>query len=479
MSFRFLFLTACLLLATPGSAETATPLVVTHVTVIDATGAPPKRDMTVVIIGNRITALGKASEVEIPPGARVVEAKGKFLIPGLWDMHVHVFNQVSRRPPNTWYFPLFMANGVTSVREMWTKPEDMDQVREWRRLQVEGNLLAPRIAAVGTLVDGPAGAETTQIGSALPGPTANIVRSPDKARQFVRDVKAAGVNFVKTYSSLSRDAFLAIADEAKKQGIPFAGHVPFVVGAGEASSVGQRSMEHLNQIMESSSSRSAELFQVPGREWSSTHEKLMLDSSDQKRFTDLIAVLAKNQTWQVPTLVVWRRQAFPRDRARNDPRLRYVPVDEVANWEKLFPNRNATQAEKVIRRRLWREQLKVVRWMNNAGVPFMAGTDLGTNHIYPGFSLHDELALLVEAGLTPMQALQTATRNPADFLGLSDSVGTVGEGKIADLVLLDANPLRDIRNTQKIRGVVLNGQYLDRAQLDRLLAQAEAAAKKN
>jgi|SRR3989475_1503466 len=484
MRFRALILLAWFSLAPLGLAQAVTQLVITHVTVIDATGAPMQPDMTLVITGNRIVALRKTGTIRVPKGAQVVEAKGKFLIPGLWDMHVHMFNQVSRRPPNTWYFPLFVASGITGIREMWTKPEDIEQIREWRRLQAEGSLLAPRIAAVGTLVDGPAGAETTQIGGALPGPTANVVRTPEEARDFVRALRAIGdIDFVKTYSSLSREAYFAIADEAKKQGLPFAGHVPFLVDAAEASSAGQRSMEHLNQILESSSSRSQELFQVPGRDWSSEHEKLMLDTFSDERFRKLVAVLAKNQSWQVPTLVVARVYAFPRDLRiiRNEDRMRYIPSNEIANWKKLFPERvqEPTDTEKAVRGRLWQKQLEVVRRMNEASVPFMAGSDLGTAYTYPGFSLHDELALLVEAGLTPMQGLQTATRNPAHFLGLQDSLGTVEEGRTADLIILDANPLEDIRNTQKIAAVIINGRFLNRGELDKLLTQAEADAKKN
>jgi amidohydrolase family protein len=459
-------------------------LVVTHISVVDVSTGETKPDMSVIISDGRIREIGSSTSARIPEGAQVVESRGKFLIPGLWDMHVHMFNQVSRRPPNTWYFPLFVANGITSIREMWTKPEDMEQVRKWREMQAEGRLLAPRIAAVGTLVDGPAGAETTQIGGALPGPTANIVRTPAEARDFVRALKAAGsIDFVKTYSSLSREAYFAIADEAKIQGIPFAGHVPFAIDAAEASSAGQRSMEHLNQILESSSSRSQELFQVPGRDWSSKYEKLMLDSFSEERFRKLVAVLAKNQSWQVPTLVIARVYAFPGDLkiTRNEEQLRYIPANEIAIWKKFFPERDQspTDMEKAVRRRLWQKQLEVVRRMNEAGVPFMAGTDLGTAYIYPGFSLHDELALLVEAGFTPLQALQTATRNPARFLGQMASLGTVEEGKIADLVLLDANPLEDIRNTQKIEGIVVDGRFLDRKELDQLLAKAEGEAKKN
>lgn len=447
---------------------------------IDATGVPPKRGMTVVITGNRITALGRTGQIRIPPGAQVVQAEGKFLIPGLWDMHVHIFNQISRRPPNTWYFPLFIANGVTSVRDMWTKPEDMEQVREWRRLHQEGSLLVPRIAAVGTIVDGLAGAEPTNMAFLTLGPTVDVVRTPDDARRFVRELKGAGIDFVKTYSNLRRETYFAIADEASKQGISIAGHVPLVVDAAEASSAGHRSMEHLLQVLESSSSKSQELFQVPGREWSPKWEKLMLDTFDRQKFLTLGAILAKNRTWQVPTLVI-SRHSFRQDlrRTRNQRWMRYIPAEEIASWTEVDPSRDLQPKgeEKNQRDRLWQKQLEVVRGFNEMGVRFLAGSDVGNPYIFPGFSLHEELALLVEAGLTPMEALQTATRNPARFLGASDSLGTIEAGKMADLVLLDANPLENIRNTRKIRAVIVNGRYLDRAALDKLLAEAEARAK--
>jgi Amidohydrolase family len=469
-----------LLFAVETLSQPPKSLVVTHISVVDVSTGEIKPDMTVIISDGRIREIGSSTTARIPEAAQIVEAGGKFLIPGLWDMHVHIFNQISRRPPNTWYFPLFIANGVTSVREMWTKLENMPQVREWRRLQLDGSLIAPRIAAVGTLVDGPAGVETTNLLALQPGPTANSVSTPEEARQFVREVKAAGVDFVKAYSSLSREAYFAIADEAKKQAIPFAGHVPFLVDAAEASSAGQRSMEHLNQILESSSSRSHELFQVPGREWSSKYDKLTLDTFDEAKFKKLVATLAQNHSWQVPTLVRNQVWAFRGETViMSDSRLRYIPANEVATWKKQFPDLRPTDIEKAVRGRLWQKQLEVVRRMKEAGVPLMAGTDLGGDYIYPGFSLHDELTLFVEAGFTPLEVLKAATRNPAEFLGLLDSRGTVEKGKIADLVLLNANPLEDIHNTQKIEAVVVNGRFLDRKELDQLLAKAEGEARKN
>jgi imidazolonepropionase-like amidohydrolase len=440
-------------------------LVFIHVTVIDATGAPAKADMTVVIKGELITALGKADSVRIPDEAQVVDATGKFLIPGLCDMHVHVFNQVSKRPPNAWYFPLFVANGVTSVREMWTKTQDMNQVVEWRRQFTEGTLTAPRITAVGTVVDGQPSTR----------PNTDTVASPEEARRMVRKIEDAGVDFVKTYSNLSREAYFAIVDEAKKQNIPFAGHVPFAVGADEASNAGQRSMEHLNQILETCSSKEQELLRVPGKDWSIAYDKLMVDTYDESKCRKLFSLLAENHTWQVPTLVQKRMYYFSGDLRyfTENPRLKYVPVDEQEMWKPYIARQKSlSEDEKNLRKRIWQAYLAVVGAMRRAGVDFMTGTDLGNEYIYPGFSVHDELELLVEAGLSPMEALQAATRNPAKFLGVLDRLGTVEKGKLADLVLLGADPLEKIGNTQSIYAVVLNGRFLPKESLQKMLVES-------
>ncbi len=470
MRFQTLSILAWISFSPLALPQTAKQLVLTHVTVIDATGATPKQDMTLVITGDRISTLGKTGKVKVPRAAQAVDARGKFLIPGLWDMHVHVFNNPSGRPPNDWYFRLFIANGVTSLREMWTKPEEMKYVSQWRQQFALGSFTGPRIAAVGTVLDGP----TPR------WPNTDTVATPEQARQMVRRIKAAGVDFVKVYDKLGRGEYFAIADEAKKEGFPFAGHVPFVIDAGEASDAGQRSMEHLNMLLESCSTEEEHL-QKAEETWNDENTKEMLDTFDGQKCRRLSAKLAANHTWQVPTLV-WNRRYFDADVAHviGDPRLRYIPADEQGTWKPyLLRQAKLTNREKYLREREWEARLNLVGEMRKAGVQFLAGTDVGNSYIFPGFSLHEELTLLVTAGLTPMEALQSATRNPAIFLGKLRDLGTIQEGKLADLVLLDANPLEDIRNTQKIRAVILNGRLLDRGELDKLLTQAEGDAKKN
>jgi hypothetical protein len=444
------------------------PFVFTHVTVIDGTGATAKPDMTVVMIGDRITTLGKSRKVRVPVNAQVVDATGKYLIPGLWDMHVHVFRNASQRPPNEYYFPLFIANGITGVRDMWTKLDKVAQVELWRKQFTQKPGTVPRFGAVGTVVDG------------LPAtwPNSDTVSTADEARRMVDRLKAGGIDFVKVYWNLSREAYFAIADEAKKQRIPFAGHVPFSVDAFEASESGQRSIEHLDGISLTCSTQEARLRVIdpndlaPGK-----YQQQVFDTYDEQKCARLFSRFARNRTWQVPTLSVFQRSNSNPNSLANDERLKYIPMTEREEWKRFITRLQKRTPEQNAQRRL-QMYSKLIQGMRRAGVEFMAGTDLGNEYLYPGFSLHDELVLLVQAGLTPMEALQAATRNPAKFLGRLDSLGTIEKGKIADLVLLDANPLENISNTQRINAVVVNGRYLPKEALQRMLAEAEAAANK-
>jgi imidazolonepropionase-like amidohydrolase len=298
----------------------------------------------------------------------------------------------------------------------------------------------------------------------------------------VRRLKTGGADLIKVYSELSRDSFLAIADEAKKQNIPFAGHVPFSVSALEASDAGQKSMEHLWGIYLSCSSREEELRSemLKGGVNLSGSERIRLEmdeaaaSYDERKAADVFAHLAKNGTWMVPTFkaVLPDSEIFDL-RVTTDPRLKYIPLAIQKRWTE------AAAAGAAIKSKSFERKLQVVGAMHRAGVPFLAGTDTAwiQPYTYAGFSLHDELALLVKAGLTPMESLQTATINPARFLVMEKDLGTIAMGKIANLVLLDADPLADIHNTTKISAVFLAGKEFDRPALDQMLRSAEAAAK--
>jgi imidazolonepropionase-like amidohydrolase len=465
-------------------------LVFTHVTVIDGTGSQQKADQTVVIADSRILALGKTGSVSVPAGARVMEAREKFLIPGLWDMHVHTRGKFY--DPSIPFFPLLIANGVTGVRDMGSPMEYVDQIRRWRKEPTEGGPVRPRIVAAGPILDD-AGPYRLVPSLSRGGPAVNQiinVTNEAEARRAVRMLKRHGVNFVKVYNGLPRDAYLAIADEAKKQGLPFVGHVPESITVDEASDAGQKSMEHLigmelacsrleQKLMAERSAAKAKGDQAELARLNSIQTQMVLDTYSRQKARALFARLKKNHTWQCPTLVLLRLAAFGDDsRIVNSQRLRFIPSSILTQWTQIdYWRRRRTPEENATQTRLFQLDLEMVGAMQRAGVKLLAGTDMLKPSLLPGFSLHDELMLLVQAGLTPMEALQSATLNPARFLGVEKMLGTVQRGKKADLVLLDADPLANIRNTTKIHAVVLNGRLLDRAMLDQMLAAIETARR--
>ena len=433
-----------------------------HVNVIDATGSPVRPDMTVVVEGQRIVDLGKSGHVQIPKSAKIVDASGKFLIPGLWDMHVHtIFGDWIPKDEKI-ILPLFVANGVTGVRDMGS---DLEAVKQWRSQIAAGKLLGPRMIVAGPMLDGP----TPRFPSSVP------VSDSASGRKLVDDLKNAGVDFIKIQSLVPRDGYFAAASEANKLGITFVGHVPDAVRASEASSAGQKSIEHFTGVFEGCSTIEDQL--LKGRKTLGQN----VATFNRERAKTLIELFAKNQTWQVPTLA-WERGQWLVDDIdlSQDPLIKYAPVAwKNRTWAMFKKDILETMDTDPlpVRKRFVQMELEMTLAMFRAGVPFMAGTDTAAGiHIFPGFSLHQELALFVEAGLTPMQALQTATLNPAKFLGTTANMGTVEKGKIADLVLLDANPLEDINNTRKIQAVVLAGRYFSRAQLDEMLHGVEVAA---
>jgi imidazolonepropionase-like amidohydrolase len=445
----------------------AGPIVITHVTVINPGASSVHNNQTVVIVGDHIRSVSASDKAQLPKGARLIDGAGKYLIPGLWDMHVHsAFGD--------WFpggrdviLPLYIANGVTGVRDMGG---DVPVLKAWRKQIAAGEIVGPRMVFSGPMLDGYLPDGTLRFPSSVP------VTTPASAVAAVDSLKAQGVDFIKVQSVISHDAYLAAAAEAHKQGLPLVGHVPDRVRLREVVQAGQKSVEHLMGIFEGCSTAEDKFIQGQGS------LKLMFDTQDPQRCDALIKLLARSQTWQVPTLA-WQRGGTFLDSLdwNHQPLDKYVPAYwRDVTWrsfaDSMMPD--LLRDPLPLRQKYFAENLKMVGRMHRAGVPFLAGTDTAAGiYVMPGFSLHDELANFVEAGFTPMQALQTATSNPARFLGIEKSFGSIESGKIADLVLLSANPLANIANTRQISAVVANGRFFDRAQLNQLLNDVETSAK--
>ena len=443
-------LAAAIALALPASE----PVAIRHVSVVNVVNGRIQKDMTVLLADGTITAIGRKIPIE---KAKVVDGTGKFLIPGLWDMHVHCCD-----PEYQFFFPLFLANGVTGIRDM---AGPLDELKTCRTNVENGTVLGPRMVFSGPILDGPKPV----------WPDISIaVGTPEEGRKAVETVQQGGADFVKVYSGLSRDAYFAIAAEAKKRDMVFAGHVPELITAAEASDAGQKSFEHLLSLLIGCSSKEGELRTkpAPGRtQLQLAHE--IVDSYDAKKAAALWSRFRRNGTWQCPTLTAANALAHVDEPAfRNDPRLSCLPADILSAWDPTKTNflwKAFKQDDWDANRLYFVERCEIVGMMARSGVGILAGTDTPNPYCFPGFGIHDELALLVKCGLTPCQALQAATINPARYFGWEKKMGTVEVGKAADLVLLDANPLEDIHNTAKINAVFVRGRHLDRAALDRML----------
>lgn len=464
-----LFLITLCVTAAAQTSALQSEIYITHVTVIDAKTGEEAADQTVVISDGRISDVAKSKDHTAPLNARTVDGRGKYLIPGLWDMHVHAL--FAERIGSM--FPMFVANGVLGIRDMGASMPLAD-IAQLRKDIASGSRIGPRIVAAGPILDG------------RPKPLRSnflAITTPEAGRAEVDALKSDGADLIKVYSWLSKDTFLAIADEAKKQKIPFSGHVPFSISAPEASDAGMNSMEHLFGVYLSCSSREDELraqmlkagANLDGGNRIRLEAFDAADSYDEAKAAKVFAHLAKNRTWQVPTFsAVWANALGFDAQVTSDPRLKYIPPSVQQRWSSEAKSSTSTARFA----KFQEKKLRILGSMHRSGVPVLAGTDEAwyQAYTYAGFSLHDELALLVRAGLTPSEALQTATINPVRFLEMEKDLGSVEPHKIGDLVLLDGDPLIDIHNTTRISGVFLSGRYLDRAALDTLLKEAEALA---
>jgi imidazolonepropionase-like amidohydrolase len=442
-------------------------LVIERVSVIDVRDGTIQADQDVFIEGTRIVAILPTRTHEVPESASVIEATGQFLIPGLWDSHVH--SAASR----AWHFPVMIAHGITGVRNMHSTVQDALGLTNSIRHDIEsGQLLGPRFLANGPIVDGAP--------AVWPGTV--LVEDESSARAVVDSLAAAGADFIKVYDSLDREAYLAIADQARLRGIAVDGHVPFAVPAEEAAAAGQRTVEHLSGLTLGCSTEAeavrrdyAERRRQPPAPFPESELayfgliRRASDSADPALCQAVAQAYAAAGVAVVPTFVNQLTQISAATLVADTTAMKLVPPAVRGEWTAMAgPGPGAMFA--AILTPVHEQSIENFRAVREAGVTVLAGTDVGNPFLVPGRHLHDELALLVEAGLTPLEALQAATLNPAIVFSTADSLGSVMPGYLADLVLLSANPLDAMENVRQITGVVLNGVYFDRSALDRLVA---------
>lgn len=420
------------------------PLVVvfTNVNVVDVANGAVTRNSVVVVKNGRIQAISRRAIIGLGRDLQVVNTSGRYMIPGLWDMHVHL--SIVREPA----LAALVANGVLGVRDMGG---DLEEIDAWRRRIGSGELLGPAILRAGPILDGPKD----------DAPYHLAVNDAEQARLVVRDLKKRRVDFIKVHNALPRAAYFALLDEARRQGLSVAGHVPVEVEPAEASAAGQRSIEHVQTLFEGTFGRRL------GQPLRSAELLAAMRQFEGAEAAELFRRFAQNGTWFDPTLVHYRASAGS---AESDPRQKYVSQAAHDYWRKHFRVPSAEAA--AMRLQALEIFQRLVSRMNVQRVRLLAGTDLGGRDVFPGFSLHDELELLVASGLSPAAALRTATLNPAIFFDRQKHWGSVDVGKVGELVLLEGDPLADIRNTRRVWGVMTGGRFYSRQELDRALEQA-------
>ena len=455
-------------------------IAIEHVTLIDGTDRGPRPDVTVVIRDDRVVAVGPSSELRLGQVENRVDGTGMFVVPGLWDMHVHLFNY------NEHAFPLFLANGVTTIRDVG---DDLKEIG-WLRQEVRaGRLLGPDMLIAGPILDSPSVVKVFPNGRAA-------VPTPETARAMVDSLAGLDIDLIKVHSMTPRASYFAILDEARKKGLSVVGHVPDSVTIQEAIDSGQRTIEHDFGIAFANSNRGPELrsrFLASLGDYVRTsglqfrlgpafqrridwHDSAMA-AYDYPSAAAFARDAATRPVWFDPTLVVFNTMLLANEPGAGAlPELKFAPKAALAFFDGVPPKAHPTQADIDAGRAGWTAAKTIFRELVRQKAKFVAGTDVPVMPLVPGFSLHRELALLVEIGLTPLEAIQAATRNAAQSMKQSDT-GTIEPGKVANLVLLRADPLADIGNLKAVQTVVLRGRLLDRVLLDRMLRDAEGFAK--
>lgn len=461
------FLIAFIFASSAAQAETET-FALTHVTIIDVDSDSRRIDQTIIVRNGVISKTGDARDAKIPANAEIIDGSGKFLIPGLWDMHVHSHREDRWK----YHYPLFLAHGVTGVRDAGSHLGSALAARE----RTKDDPLAPHVIWGSPIIDG-----APQVNSF--GLSAEDDAS---ARALVREMRALGFDFIKTYDRLSAAAYHALADEAQKRKIPIEGHVPLSLSPDETTKAGQTVIDHLTLVLESCTPGALDLAHEEFAKAPSESDSLALMMDD--RFADalgdydaakcerLFQSFAANGVWQVPTLVEMRGY-FHADNPQvtSDPRAYFTTPALLADWRDF--GADADPDDLANGKRVFAAQMSMTKQMRDAGVGLLAGTDASSEPwVFAGASLHDELKLFVDAGLTPLESLKTATINPLRYQGRDSGKTIIAKGQPADLVLLNADPTVDISATTNIEGVFKKGAYFDRAALDALIEQGKAEA---
>ena len=438
----FLLLFTCVAYSQQPESSASREIVFQDVNVITMLNEEVKEHQTVVTKNGKITAVGDVKKVKFGKDAMVVDGKGKYLIPGLAEMHGHV-PPIEDMQPMKDVLALFVVNGITTVRGMLGHPKHL----ELRAMINRGELIAPHFYTTGPSINGMS------------------VTSPEAGAEMVRQQKKAGYDFLKMHPGLSRAKFDSIAYTANKLKIPFAGHVSFGVGVWRAIEAGYSSIDHLDGFVEGL---------VPGIETMVEQQTgpfglQVADKADTTKIPQLMQALKAKNIWVVPTQSLgerWFSPHYSSDDFRNDPNKKYMSPNTVNQWitskDNLMndPNYNVSKAEYFLKLRR-----KLVRECQKNGVGLLLGCDAPQIFNVPGFSTHNELEYLVLAGLTPFEALKTGTVNVAQYLKIKDA-GTIQVGSVSDLILLNGNPLKDINQVRAQSGVMIGNKWMDKAFID-------------
>jgi hypothetical protein len=465
-----LLLTTLLMVAGITALPQAGKTVFYDVTVIDVQGDKLLKHQEVIVSGGKILAVQPVSKKRLHAGAEMIYAKGKYIVPGFWDMHAHVLLDNSYK----WQFPLLLANGIIGIREMWGR--DMRLAHTLKREMQKGTLPYFHFTASGHIIDGKKAFWPGQLSAP---DTATVLR-------LVDSLIGEKVDFVKVYSYLEPAVFEAIARRCKEKALQFAGHVPYKVWVTKAAHAGMATMEHLYGFLieacaypdsamkfrrQNSDNFEAGMSAKLRTEKARAGESFMLNNFSESRMRGIAKILKQNHTYVVPTLVANRGLYFSNDTAfTNDKRTNYLAEETRTYWKETVKKdlQNHSPEDWENFRKRYEVEKKIVKLLADENVMIMAGTDFDNPFCFPGFSLHDELALFVELGMKPIDALRTATINPVTYLKMTDSLGTIQRGKRADFVLLNGNPLKDISNTKSIFAVMINGKLFTSGELQNL-----------